>query len=159
MIPPVVLAMGLGIALLILEVPSGRGWILALPLIPFYYLGAEILARRVSIDDAGITVSKLLRTVHLDWSQVDGLDAIQSGSKLFLILQSSDTGPVLITNTIRPFDELARRIMECVPKEKTSPSAQQLLAHPPVKHGPLIQAWIICLVLAACVAGNLLGYS
>lgn len=159
MIPPVILAMGFGIALLVLEAPSGRVWLLALLLAPFFYLGAEVLARRISLDANGITVSKLLRAVQLKWSEVEWLDAVQSGRKLFIILQSGDAGPVLITNTIRPFDELARRIMECVPKEKISPTAAELLAHPPVKHGPFFQAWIVCLVLAACVVGNLLGYS
>jgi len=159
MIPPVILAMALGIALIVLEAPSGRGWMLALPLLPFFYLGAEILARRISVDAEGITISKLLRTVRLKWSQVDRLDALQSGSKLFLILQSGDSGPILITNTIRPFEELAARIMECVSKEKTSSTAVELLSRSPTKHGPLIQAWIVCLVLAACVAGNLLGYT
>jgi hypothetical protein len=90
---------------------------------------------------------------------VEWIDAVQSGSKLFIILQSSGSRPLLLTNTIRPFDELAGRLMEYVPKEKISAYAAELLARPPIKHGPLIQAWIVCGVLAACVAGNLLGYS
>lgn len=158
MIPPVVLAMGLGIALLALEWPSQRTLFLALLLLPFYYLGAEILVRRITLAADGITIRKLFRTVRLSWVEVERLDAVQSGSKLFLIIQGHGARPVLITNTIRPFDQLARAIMEALPAEKISSSAAELLTSPPAKHGPLFQAWIICLVLAGCVAGNLLGF-
>jgi hypothetical protein len=159
MIPPVLLAMGFGLALLALEASNRRVILLALLLAPFFYLGAEILARRISLDDDGITVSKLLRSSRLRWSEIEWIDAVQSGSKLFIILQSSDSRPLLITNTIRPFDDLAGRLMEYVSKEKISSYAAELMSHPPTKHGPLIQAWIVCGVLAACVVGNLLGYS
>jgi hypothetical protein len=158
MIPPVVLAMGLGIALLVLEGPSQRTLFLALLLSPFYYLGAEILVRRITIEADGITIRKLFRSVRLSWAEVERLDAVQSGSKIFIIIQGHAARPALITNTIRPFDELARKLMDSLPAEKISPSAAELLSHPPAKLGPLVQAWIICLVLGACVAGNLLGF-
>jgi hypothetical protein len=158
MIPPVVLAMGFGIALLALEWPSQRTVFLALLLSPFYYLGAEILVRRITLEPDGIFIRKLFRSVQLHWAEVERLDAVQSGHKLFIIIQGHDARPILITNTIRPFDELARRIMESLPQEKISSSAAELLTNPPAKHGPLFQAWVVCLVLAACVAGNLLGF-
>ena len=48
--------------------------------------------------------------------------------------------------------------MASVPKEKISVAAGDLLADPPSKHGPLIQAWIVCFVLTALVIGKILGY-
>jgi hypothetical protein len=159
MIPPVVLSMGFGAFLVLLEGLTERGFLLALLLSPFFYLGAEILARRISIDPEGITVSKLLRSVRIQWSQITSLDAVQSRRKLFVILQPENGRPVLITNTIQPFADLTERLMTFIPREKISTSATELLANPPSKHGLVIQAWIVCLVLTALVLGQLLGYS
>ncbi len=65
MITPVALAMGFGAFLLILEGPTPRGLLLFLLLSPFFYLGAEILARKIAVDTTGITISKFLRSVQL----------------------------------------------------------------------------------------------
>lgn len=158
MIPPVVIAMGSGFCLLVLEGMTQRGFLLAVLLFPFYYLGAEILARRIILDSHGITVSKFLRTVRLEWLEITSLDAVQSRRKLFIIIQAESGHPVIITNTIQPFTDLVERLMAFLPKEKISAVASDLLANPPSKHGPLIQAWIVCLVLTGLVVGKLLGY-
>ncbi|MBI4961710.1 MAG: PH domain-containing protein [Desulfomonile tiedjei] len=158
-IPPVVLAIGFGAFLLFLEGLSERGILLAVLLSPFFYLGAEILARRISLDSKGITVSKFLRTVRFEWSQVESLDAVQAGRKLFMILQTENGRPVIFTNTIQPFTDLVEKMMTFIPKEKISGAAAELLVNPPSKHGPLIQAWIVCLVFTALVVGKLLGYA
>lgn len=158
MIPPVVMAMGFGVFLLILEGLTQRGFLLAVLLSPFFYLGAEILARRIIVDSQGITVSKFLRTVRIEWSQIASLDAVQFRTKLFIIIQAASGRPVILTNTIQPFPGLVKRLMAFIPKGKISTSAGDLLAEPPSKYGPLIQAWIVCLVLTALVVGKLLGY-
>ena len=158
MIPPVVLAMGLGALLLVLEGATKKGLLLLVLLAPFYYLGAEILARKIILTVEGITVHKFLRTVHVDWREILLLDAFRSGSKLFVILQSREGRPMLITNTIRPFKDFLDKIQEMVPAEKTSETAKEFFSDPPSKHGPLLQAWILCLVIAGVVVGRLLGY-
>ncbi|MBI5569029.1 MAG: hypothetical protein HY914_03705, partial [Desulfomonile tiedjei] len=84
MIPPVVVAMVCAVILLIMEGQTSRGLVLLLVLVPFFYLGIEILARKIHVDDHGITVSKFMRSVQLAWSEVESLDAVQSSSKLFL---------------------------------------------------------------------------
>ncbi len=159
MIPPVVLAMGFGAFLLVLEGATNKGFLLLVLLLPFYYLGAEILARRISIDSEGLEIAKLLRTVRIEWPDIKYLDAVRSGSKLFLILQPENGRPVLITNTIRPFQDLAHRILENVSHDKVSDYAREVIQDPPTKRGPMIQAWIVCVVLVGLVAGKLLGYS
>jgi hypothetical protein len=83
MIPPVMIAMGAGVLFLTLEGPTKRAGLIALVLAPFFYLGAEILARRITLGEGGITVSKLLRSVRLSWSEVASVDAVRSGNKLF----------------------------------------------------------------------------
>jgi hypothetical protein len=127
-------------------------------LAPFFYLGAEILARKIVLDERGITISKFLRSVRLEWSEIQSLDAVRSGSKLFVILLGDHGRPVLVTNTIRSFSELVSRILKHVPKEKIADGAVQILSDPPSKTGPLVQAWIVCLVLAALVVGKSLGF-
>jgi hypothetical protein len=144
--------------LLFLEGPTKRGLLLLLLLAPFFYLGAEILARKILVDSQGITVSKLLRTVRLSWSEIQSLDAVKSGSKLFLILLNLEGRLTLITNTIRPFRDLVTRIVESVPDEKVTADARELLSQCPTKTGPVIQAWIACLVLSGMVIGRLMGY-
>jgi hypothetical protein len=118
MIAPVVLAMGFGAFLLILEGATPKGLLLLLLLSPFYYLGIEILARKIVIDKAGITISKFLRSVQLQWSEIQSLDAVRSGSKLFLIVQREEGSPVVITNTIRPFQDLVSSVVAAVPAGK-----------------------------------------
>ena len=158
MIPPVVMTMGFGAFLIILEGATRRGFLVSAILLPFYYLGAEILARKIILSTDGVTVHKFLRSVHINWNELHGLDALRTGRKAFLILQCDQSGPVLITNTIRPFDNLLRELIEMLPAEKISEAARDLLEAPPSKYGPLIQAWIVCLLLLGIIVGKLLGY-
>lgn len=158
LIPPTALAMIFGIVLPCLEGPEKRGFLMLLLLAPFFYLGAEILARKIVVDEAGITISKFLRSVRLEWAEIQSLDAVRSGSKVFLILLGDRGRPVLITNTIRSFRELADRVMEYVPAARIADGAAQILSDPPSKAGPLVQAWIVCLVLGGLVVGKILGF-
>jgi hypothetical protein len=158
-IPPVILAMAAGIVLVGLEGISGRGPLLILLLAPFYYLGAEILARRVSLDERGITVDKLLRSVRIEWPDIEALDAVRTGKKVFVILQTYGHRPALVSNTIVPFHDLVERLLDKIPETKVSSGAAEILAAAPSKHGPLFQAWIVCAVLVALAVGKILGYS
>jgi len=45
-----------------------------------------------------------------------------------------------------------------VPAEKISSPVHDLLSDVPAKFGPVIQAWLVCLVFIALVMGKLLGY-
>ena len=158
MVPPVALAIGFGAILLILEGTTKRGFLLLLLLSPFFYLGAEILARRIVIDSEGITVSKVLRTIRVQWSHVNSVDAVRTGSKLFLIIDSDQHRPVLITNTIQPFHEMTEHILENIPQDKISPGVKEFVSQAPSKFGPVLQAWIICLVLLGVIVGKFMGY-
>jgi hypothetical protein len=158
LIPPVVLAMAFGVLLPYLEGLEKRGFLLLLLLAPFFYLGVEILARKIVLDGRGITISKFLRSVRLEWSDVQSLDAVRSGNKLFIILLGDHGRPVLITNTIQPFSELVGRILELVPKDKITDGAVEILSEPPSKTGPLVQAWIVCVVLGALAVAKMLGF-
>ncbi len=159
MIPPVVMAMAFGAALIFMEGTSQRGIVLIIILAPLFYLGVEILARRISVDARGMSITKFLRSTRIDWQDVESVDAIKTGSKLFLIVQKNDGRSTFVTNTIRPFKELTDRILEGVGQERITGSVRELLANPPTKHGPMIQAWLVCVVLAVLVAGKILGYS
>lgn len=158
LVPPVVAAMMAGALLILLEGPTKRGVLLLLLLSPFFYLGAEVLARKIILDSEGITISKFLRSVRFSWSDIRSLDAVRAGSKIFVILQTDRSRPSLITNTISPFGEMVNRLLESVPERKIAQGALETLADPPTKVGPLVQAWVVCLVLMALVAGKLLGY-
>ena len=158
MIPPVVVAMVCAVIMVIMEGTTGRGLIILLVLAPFFYLGIEILARKIRVDNQGITVFKFMRSVHLAWSELESLDAVKAGAKLFLIVQGKTSRPILITNTIGPFNRLAQALREVVPPEKVSAACTDVLANPPSKHGPLVQAWIVGLVFLAIVVGRMLGY-
>jgi len=158
MIPPVVMAMVFGALLLFLEGASERGLIVFLPLAPFFYLGAEILARKISVDPDGITISKLLRSARIKWTEIQSLDTVRTGQKLFVVLQTAEGSVHLITNTISPFKDLATRLLERIPPEKVAAGAQEVLSEPPTKLGPVVQAWIVCVVLLGIVAAKMLGY-
>ncbi len=158
MIPPVVLAMISGFALLLLEGPTQRGFLLIIILIPFFYLGAEILSRRITVAPEGLTIRKFLRTVRVEWPDIESLDAIKSGNKLFLILTTSSSRPIIVTNTIYGFRELADAILGHVPGTIVSGGAKQILEQTPSKLGPVVQAWIVSVVLAGVLIGRIAGY-
>jgi len=158
LIPPVVLAMGSGAFLVYLEFMAENGLIVLLILAPFFYLGLEILARVITLDSAGVTVTKFLRSVRLNWSEIEALDAVKSRTRLFLILQSSGNPPVLITNTIQPFRDLVAQLIERIPEAKVSATAREALTDPPSTRRPVTHAWLICAFLAGLVAVRLMGY-
>lgn len=159
MIPPVILAMLFAVGLMVLEGPTNRGFLLLVVLLPFFYLGVEILARKITLDERGILVSKFLRSVFVPWSDIDSLDAVQSGRKLFIIIQTEQARPVLITNTISPFSELTGKLLQGVPAGKVSESFRDLMSSAKAKQAPYIHAWIVCLVMVAMVVGKLMGYA
>ncbi len=158
MIPPIIITMSFGVFLIVLEGPSQKGFLSFALLIPFYYLGAEILARKIIIHEQGITVRKLFRSAHMDWSEIEMLDMVQTGRKVFLILQGGQSRPLLITNTIHQFESLLQQLIEKLPQEKISQAVKDLTREPRSKYGPTVQAWIVCLVILAIVVGRLLGY-
>ncbi len=158
MIPAVVIAMAAGVALLFIEGFTQRGLLLLLLLAPFYYLGVEILARAVRIDETGLTITKFLRSVRFDWSEIRSLAAVRSGARIILVVQGDQGRPTFITNTLRPFDALAEDLLQRVPPETVAHDVPEILANAPTKNGPLIQAWVVCLVLTGMVAARLTGY-
>jgi len=158
MIPPVIMSMSFGAFLILMEGATGRGLLLFALLFPFYYLGAEILARKIILNQNGIIVQKFLRSVHMNWSEIDTLDVVRTGRKVFLILQGGQGRPVLITNTIQPFEEFLKRLTEKLAEEKVSAAVRELVKEPPSKYGPMVQAWIVCLVLLGIILGKLMGY-
>jgi hypothetical protein len=157
-IPPICLTLVSGAVLIILEGASKQGLLTLLVLAPFFYLGAEILARTVRMDEDGITISKLLRSVSLDWDDIQYVDGIRTGNKVFLILHVRAGRPVFLTNTIQPFSDLVGRIVERTSRDNVSERVGQILTDPPSKVGPVIQAWIACFVIAGVLAGRMLGY-
>jgi hypothetical protein len=158
MLPPVVMAMVFGAMLLFLEGASERALLVFLPLAPFFYLGAEILARKIVLDSEGITISKFLRSSRIKWSEIQSLDTVRSGQKLFVVLQTGEGSVHLITNTISPFKDLAARLLEHIPPDKVAAGAKEILSEPPAKLGPVVQAWVVCALLMAIVAAKMLGY-
>ncbi len=155
---PIILAMGAGILLILMEGADKQGLLLTIVLFPFFYLGAEILARKISFLPDGVTINKLLRSVELKWAEIRSLDAVQSGKKLFLIVVTDKARPILITNTIQSFDNIAERFISNLPPEKVTEHAKDMLADPPTKFAPILQAWFVFLMLAGLIAGKFLGY-
>lgn len=157
-VPPVVIAMVLGAWLILLEGLSERGLLMILLLLPFYYLALEILSRRISLDSQGITIRKFLRSVQIRWADITSLDAIRARNKLYIIVQTDEGRPSLITNTIAPFAELGQKLLENVPRDKIANGVTETLSDPPGKLGPIVQAWIVCAVLGAIIVGKFMGF-
>jgi hypothetical protein len=158
MIPPVSLSMVLGAALVLWEGASTHGILMLAILSPFFYLGAEILTRTIILDEWGIRVKKFLRSSETAWKDVDNLETVRSGSKFFLIIQPSSHKAIIVTNTIQPFQELTANILKYLPPNAVSESTSQALSSLPSKYGPVAQAWLVTLVLAAIAAGKFLGF-
>jgi hypothetical protein len=154
--PPVILAMLAGMVLIVLSIIGSRNFLFLIVLTPFLYLGLEILARKIIVDSKGITIQKVLRSKRLDWLDIQNVDAVRSGSKTFLILQTSSVRPVLITNSIASFQDLANTIVQRIPSDKVSETAREISQSSPRKLWPLIQAWLVCVIFWIVMVGKLL---
>lgn len=159
LIPPVALSMLLGSWIIVMESHTDRFLFLIIILAPFYYLGAEILARKIFVDSSGLVIKKLLRTTQISWADISYIDSLRSGRKVFLIIECSSYKPALLTNTLGQFPALVHSIIQRLPPDKVSDSAIELANNVPNKYGPMIQAWAVCLMLGAILLGKLLGYA
>lgn len=159
LIPPVALSMLLGSWIIFMESHTDRFLFLIIILAPFYYLGAEILARKILVDSSGIVIRKLLRSSQMSWEDISYVDSLRSGRKVFLIIESNSARPALLTNTLGQFPTLVESIIQRLPPDKVSDSAIELVKNMPNKYGPMIQAWAVCLMLGAILLGKLMGYA
>lgn len=159
LIPPVALSMLMGSWIIFMESHTDRFWFLIIILAPFYYLGAEILARKILVDSSGIVIRKFLRRAQMSWEDISYVDSLRSGRKVFLIIESNSTRPALLTNTLGQFPALVESIIQRLPPDKVSDSAIELVKNMPNKYGPMIQAWAVCLMLGAILVGKLMGYA
>jgi hypothetical protein len=155
MITPVALAMGFGAFLMVLEGPTPRGLLLLLLVSPFFYLGAEILARKIAVDTTGITISKFLRSVHLEWSEIQSLDAVRSGSKLssFFSVRKGPVSPPTRFVHFRTWSHaggVGAGGEDLIAGRTCSRFTGQIRS--------CIQAWLVSLVFVALVVGETLGY-
>lgn len=158
LIPPVVLAMGFGLYLLYMERNAEKLFFTGLVLLPFYYIGIEILVRKIIIDETGITVHKLFRQKRMEWADIEHVDAVAARQKMFLILQDRSARTIIITNTIDSFRDLVEQTLERIEKHTIAPKAIDLLADPPISRGPVIQAWLACAVILGIIIAKLMGY-
>ncbi|MFA6222047.1 MAG: hypothetical protein WC647_07010 [Desulfomonilaceae bacterium] len=156
MTPPIILAMLFATALIILSVVKTYSFLFLIVLTPFMYLGLEILARRVVLDSSGITINKFLRSKKLDWKDIQNVDAVRSGGKTFLIIQTESSRPVLITNTISGFPDLVNSIIERIPAGKVSEAAREISGSTQKKLWPIVQAWLVCLIFLVVMVGKFL---
>ncbi|MGD9819615.1 MAG: hypothetical protein AB7V04_13085 [Desulfomonilaceae bacterium] len=157
-LPPVVLAMLIGSWIILLERNTERFLLMLVLLTPFYYLGAEILARKIFLDSKGVTVKKLFRESKVSWGDISYVDSLKAGRKVFLIIESGSAKPILLTNTLGQFQNLVHSIIRQVSTDKVSESARDLVNETPKKYGPSIQAWAVALLLSAILIGKLMGY-
>jgi len=156
MTPPVILAMLSGIVLIVLSIIRSHNFLFLIVLTPFLYLGLEILARKIIVDTKGLTIHKFLRSKRLDWIEIENVDAVRSGSKTFVIFQTSGARPVLITNTIASFQDLINTIIQRIPADKVSDAVREVSRSTQRKLWPIIQAWLVCAIFFVVMVGKLL---
>jgi hypothetical protein len=155
LILPIGPAMVAAAGLIFVESGSDKGILLGLILAPFYYLGLEILFRRINVSEKGLEVVKLLRKTSVEWSDVKSLDAVRSGTRIFIIVQSESAIPLIISNTISDFKELSNIILNNVPDHRIDRSVYETLEDPPLNNRPIFQAWVVFMVLASVLAFRL----
>ena len=156
--PPVIIGMLSGLALIIISVARDRNFLFLIALTPFLYLGLEILARNIVVDATGLTIQKLFRRKRVNWPEIENIDAVKAGSKIFLILSTSGSRPVIITNLIAHFSELVKLIIQNVAVGKVTESASEISLSNRQKLWPLIQAWLVCVIFFSVMLGKLLEW-
>lgn len=141
---------------IILQLPMAKTIILAAFLLPACILFAESCARRVSIGEANIRVSKLLRGKQLSYADLTAVDTIQVRRRVFVSL-SSENDFMILSNSYDRFGDLVRQLVDRLPEGVVSEETRALAENPPQKCSDVFSAWLAVAVLALIIYVQLRG--
>lgn len=157
LLAPILPSMAAALILIYLEMNTDKGLLLVIILAPFFYLGLEVLFRRIEVDEKGLIIYKLLRKSELAWPEIQSLDAVRSGSKIFIIMQTNRSIPFIISNTINNFPELSRMILDRARETAIDQGAKEVLDRPVQNNRTVAQAWIAFTVIAGILMFRLIS--
>ncbi len=157
LLAPILPSMAAAAILIYLEINTDKGILLVIILAPFFYLGLEVLFRRIVLDDQGLVIYKLLRKSELAWPEAQSLDAVRSGNKIFIIIQTHRSIPFIISNTINRFPELVRMILDLAPETAIDAGAKEVLERPVQNNRTIAQAWIAFTVIVGILMFRLIS--
>ena len=82
-------------------------------LVPALYVFGESLFRRVTVDEKGIVIRKLLREKEVSWEGVTHVGSLRMHNKIYLLL-TTVAGFFIISNAYGKFRDLAEEIVSRV---------------------------------------------
>jgi len=122
--------------------------ILVIILIPFVFILAASLRRRVYISREGCRVLSLFRTVDLHWDAITNLDALAVGKKEYLLLTTTK-GYHVLQNSLGHFVSLAEDLIDGVADDRIERAVFSVVENPLRRVSDVMSVWIAAVILIA----------
>jgi len=130
--------------------------VLVIIFVPVFLVLLELLSRRVSTGDDGITIRKFLRKKELRWEDVTHVGTVVLRKKVYLLL-TTVKGFYILSNAYEKFSTLVRDIVDRIDAQKVEAEAKKQIEHPVKNVSDIISSWIMALVLAGIISTKLLS--
>ncbi len=109
-------------------------------LIPLLYLCLEANTRRVETGAETIRLTRLFRTLELDWPNITDVGVVMMRTKVYTVLTTTK-GFHVLSNSYDNFYGLLRTIVDRVDKERVEKEVLNLLEHPVANRTNIFSAW------------------
>jgi hypothetical protein len=90
--------------------------VLAVILLPAFFVLAEAVKRAITVGDGGIEIKKFFRTKALAWQDITHIGCLRIRAKIYILLTTTK-GFYIISNAYDRFPQLVRHIIDHIPSE------------------------------------------
>ncbi|MBU2053731.1 MAG: hypothetical protein KJ936_00885 [Proteobacteria bacterium] len=109
--------------------------------LPTLYLFVESLLRRVTVDEAGITIRKLWREKAASWGEITHVGCLNLHKKIYILL-TTVKGFFIVSNAYNGFPALVEEIVGRVDMEKVEEEVRLLRGRSPVGITYVVLTWV-----------------
>lgn len=118
--------------------------------LPTFYLFAESLWRRVTVDEAGITIRKLWREKVASWGEITHVGCLNLHKKIYILL-TTVKGFFIVSNAYNGFPSLVEEIVGRVDAEKVEEEVRLLSGRSPVGIAHVVLTWVAAALMLGII--------
>lgn len=118
--------------------------------LPTLYLFAESLWRRVTVDEAGITIRKLWREKVASWGEITHVGCLNLHKKVYILL-TTVKGFFIVSNAYNGFPSLVEEIVGRVDAEKVEEEVRLLSGRSPVGIAHVVLTWVAAALMLGII--------
>ncbi|MDQ5986237.1 MAG: hypothetical protein CSYNP_01956 [Syntrophus sp. SKADARSKE-3] len=112
----VVLLVALFILSLVFKGTGVERAVLALILLPAFFVLAEAVKRTITVSDTGLEIRKFFRTKALAWQDITHIGYLRIRAKIYILLTTTK-GFYIVSNAYDRFPQLVRNVIDAIPSE------------------------------------------